>query len=81
MFILYLYLRFTARRANRVTNKVCNFIVSIYILRFEIHIELQIHLFLAINLRIHNNKKPMHIKHPQKQILQQGILRLYNYKL
>ncbi len=51
----------------------------LYILRFEIHIELQIHLFLAINLRIHTNKKPTHIKHPQKQILQQGILQLYNY--
>ncbi len=23
----------------------------------------------------------MHIKHPQKQILQQGTLQLYNYKL
>lgn len=48
--------------------------------RFEIHIESQIHLFLATNLRIHNNKKPLQIKQPQKQVLQQGILWLHNYK-
>ncbi len=29
----------------------CNFIVLLYILRFEIHIELQIHLFLATSLK------------------------------
>lgn len=46
--------------------------------RFEIHIESQIYLFLATNLRIHNNKKPTHIKHSQKQLLQQGILWLHN---
>lgn len=33
------------------------------ILRFEVHIESQIHLFLATNLKIHNNTKPIHIKH------------------
>lgn len=40
----------------------------LYIPRFEIHIELQIHLFLAIILLIHNNKKPIHIKHPKNEV-------------
>ncbi len=72
----YIYVLLLEERIELLTKYVILLFISI--LRFEIHIELQIHLFLAINLRIHDNKNPMHIKHPPKQILQQGILRLYN---